>query len=222
MRHATVRLTWTDGGVHPIDDLFAGVDDVTAEAIRYVSPVHEGRYVELFDLRGDLERARSLLAAAPEVLEFDVAGTDGRGVAYVQCLTAGLVDDLLAILREHEIVLDWPMRSLEGADVRGVEITVFGTSRAIQRAAADLPDGVALDLERLGEYEPDGDGLSTLTDRQRELFELAVDEGYYEVPRGTTHRELADAIGLAPGTVSEHLQRVEAKLVDAYTASTRS
>ena len=220
MRYATVTLTWTHGDGHPIDAVFAGEETVRIEAIRYVSPVQEGQYVELLELRGDLERARSLLADAPEVLEFDVAGADGQGVAYVQCLTAGLVDDLLAILRKHEIVLEWPMRSLERSESRGVEITVFGTSRAIQRAAADLPDGVRLDLARLGEYEPDDDRLSaTLTERQRELFELAVDEGYYEVPRETTHRELADMLGLAPGTVSEHLQRVESKLVDAYTTS---
>lgn len=217
MRHATVTLTWEAGRAHPVDERFARDDAVAIEAIQYVSPGPEGRYVQLFELRGDLERAQALLADSPDALEFDVAGAADRGVAYVQCRTAGLVDDLLAVLYDHEIVVDWPIRTLDGEGDHGLRVEVVGTSRAIQRAAADLPAGVELRLERMGEYDPDAGRLSgLLTDRQRELFELAVREGYYEVPRRTTHRELADALDISPGTVSEHLQRVESKLVGAY------
>ncbi|USZ66703.1 helix-turn-helix domain-containing protein [Halorussus salilacus] len=217
MRYATVTLTWTDVSVHPLDDVFAASDAVGLDAIRYVSPVHEGQYVELLELRGDRETAASMLADSPEVVTFDVTGTDGRLLAYVQCRSAGLVDDLLAILREHEIVLDWPMRATATEDARGLRLTVIGTSRAIQRATSSLPEGVDLSLERIGEYEPDTGRLSgVLTDRQLELFELAVAAGYFEVPRETTQRELAAKLDVAPGTVGEHLQRIESKLVSLY------
>lgn len=218
MRYATIVLTWgADVHVHPVDDLFAETDAVTVEAIRYVSPVYEGRYVEFVELRGDLEGARDLLADSPETVEYDIAGEDDHGVLYLQCLTAGLVDGLLTILREHEIVLDWPMRYIDTGGERGLQLTVLGTSEAIRRAAGDVPDGISLRLERMGEYEPDMGKLSSiLTERQETLFDLAVREGYYEVPRETTHRELADELGLTTGTVSERLQRIEAKLVGAY------
>lgn len=214
MRYATVSLTWDDGRVHPVDDLLARDDDVRVTAVRYVSPGPEGRYVELLELEGDLSRARRLLADSP-----DVTGATGKGVAYVQCRTAGLVDDLLAALHDHQIVVDWPMEYLrDGA--RGLRLTAVGTSRAVQRAAADLPAGVDLDLERTGEYDPDaGHPGGPLTERQRELLELAAAEGYYEVPRRTTHRELAAELGVSAGTVSERLQRVEARLVDAFLDS---
>ncbi|WP_343161548.1 helix-turn-helix domain-containing protein [Natrialba sp. INN-245] len=145
-------------------------------------------------------------------------GGDGRGIASVQYRTAGRMTDLLAILREHEIVVDWPMTFVgaEGHD-RALEIRVLGTSRAIQRAAADLPDGVDLDLQRLSGYEPDATRFSpSLTDRQRELFDHAFEEGYYEIPRETTHRELADQFDISAGTVGEHLQRIEGKLAASY------
>lgn len=217
MRYATVTLTWTDLSIHPLDDVFASSDAVAVEAIRYVSPIREGRYAELLDLAGDLDAARRLLADADDALAYDVAGGDDRGVAYVQCRSAGVVADLLAVLHEHEIVLDWPMSVVDAPTGRGFRLTVIGSSRAIQRAAGSLPDGIRLDLERTGEYEPDAGRLAAvLTDRQLELFDLAVAEGYYEVPRETTHRELAAALDLAPATVSEHLQRVESKLVSAY------
>ncbi|RKD97932.1 helix-turn-helix domain-containing protein [Halopiger aswanensis] len=223
MRYATVVLTWADGRLNAVDDAFARSDAVSIEAIRHVNAVGDDRYVELLELRGDLKRARALLDDSPDALEYDVTGERVRGVAYVQCRTVGPVDDLLAILDEHELVLDWPMTYVDagdGAAGRGLEVTAVGTSRSIQRAAAALPEGIALDLRRMGEYEPDDGGFApTLTDRQRELFELALEEGYYEIPRETTHRDLAAQLDLAAGTVGEHLQRIEAKLAGSYAAS---
>jgi DNA-binding CsgD family transcriptional regulator len=216
MRYATVTLRWTDGQVHPIDDVFAAEPTVTVEAIHYVSPGPAGEYVELLELRGDLRRAAAILADAPEALASDIAGDESHGVAYVQCRTAGLVDDLLATLYDHEIVVDWPIHTLDDSE-RGLRLTVLGTDRAIQEAAADLPPELDVSLERIGEYQPESQRLSALfTERQLDVFDLAVQQGYYEVPRETTHRELADRLGLATGTVSEHLQRIESKLVQAY------
>ncbi|MFH5797834.1 helix-turn-helix domain-containing protein [Haladaptatus sp. CMAA 1911] len=218
MRYATIVLTWgPDVSVHPVDDLLSGTDDVSVETIQYVGPVYEGRYVEFVELHGDLDVARALLADSPETVEFDIVGEEGRGVLYLHCRTAGLVDDLLTILREQQIVLDWPMQYIDTGGERGLQLTVLGTSEAIRRAAGDVPDGIKLRLERMGEYEPDMGNLSSiLTERQEALFDLAVREGYYEVPRETTHRELADELDLTTGTVSERLQRIEAKLVRAY------
>lgn len=220
MRYATVVLRWDSGHVHPIDGVFARNEDVSLEAIRYVSPVYENRYVELLELSGDLETARRLLAESSAAIEFDVAGDERTGVAYIQCHTAGLVEDLLTLLCEHDIVLEWPMAYVGDGSDRALKLTVFGTSRAIQRAASDLPAGIDLDLERTGEYEPDVDRLSSiLTERQLEVFDLAAREGYFEIPRETTHSELAAKLEVAPGTVSEHLQRIEVKLVATYLES---
>lgn len=215
MRYATVTLSWTDGQLHPVDDIFAREDDVTVEAIHYVSPGPEGQYVELLELRGDVSRATTLLDSARDVLTFDITGTESHGVAYLQCRTAGLVSDLLATLHDHEIVVDWPIHYFgDGDDARGLQLTVLGTDSAIQQAVASLPSEIDFTLERIGEYEPDTGRLAgLLTDRQLEVFDLAVREGYYEVPRETTHRELAATLDLASGTVSEHLQRIESKLV---------
>jgi hypothetical protein len=221
MRYATVTLTWSGREITPIDEIFAHNDAVSVESIRGVNPLDENGeyYVEVFELRGDLERARTLLAAAEDVLEFGVTGSDERGIAYVQGHSVGLADDILSIYREHEIIFDWPMTYLETGGSRGLEVTAIGTSRAIQRVAAALPDGVRLELERMGDYEPGPDPDVTLTERQRDLFDVAVREGYYAVPRETTHRELASELGLAPSTVGEHLQRIESKLATAYAAT---
>jgi predicted DNA binding protein len=54
---------------------------------------------------------------------------------------------------------------------------------------------------------------SLLTERQREVLETAVREGYYAVPRECTLTDLADALGVDKSSVSTTLRRGEAKLV---------
>jgi len=54
---------------------------------------------------------------------------------------------------------------------------------------------------------------TSLTDRQREALEAAHEGGYYEWPRQTTCQELADGLGVATPTFTEHLRTAEQKLI---------
>lgn len=57
-----------------------------------------------------------------------------------------------------------------------------------------------------------------LTDRQREVLETAVREGYFEVPRATTLTEVAAQLDVDPSTVSGVLRRAQARVLDRYLA----
>lgn len=57
------------------------------------------------------------------------------------------------------------------------------------------------------------DALPELTARQREVLSLAVERGYYELPRGTTTEALADELEVSRRTVEDHLRRAEGKLL---------
>lgn len=52
-----------------------------------------------------------------------------------------------------------------------------------------------------------------LTDRQREVLQLAHDRGYYEWPRRITQEELAEELDLSAATVTQHLRSAEQKLI---------
>lgn len=52
-----------------------------------------------------------------------------------------------------------------------------------------------------------------LSERQREVFELAQREGYYTWPREVSASELADDLGISKTTMLEHLRKAEAKLL---------
>lgn len=79
--------------------------------------------------------------------------------------------------------------------------------------------GVAFDVRQLyTDPESDrGDG-TRLTDVQRETLELALDRGYFEVPRNVSMQELAEELGVSGQAVSERLRR---GLREATTAALR-
>lgn len=57
------------------------------------------------------------------------------------------------------------------------------------------------------------DRESLLTDRQRDLLETAIQEGYYTVPRECTLSELAAETGIDKSTASGIVRRAESRLV---------
>lgn len=59
----------------------------------------------------------------------------------------------------------------------------------------------------------DGRPFNDLSERQREVFELAQRMGYYEWPREVSASDLADEISLSQATVLEHLRKAETKLL---------
>jgi len=97
----------------------------------------------------------------------------------------------------------------------------LGDPAALQAAIDGTPPGVDLQIERIGQFPTVFDEpTSRLSDRQRETVEAALELGYYDQPRGSTHEDIAAALGCAPSTVTTHLQKAEAKLVRDAMRST--
>ena len=55
---------------------------------------------------------------------------------------------------------------------------------------------------------------SVLSQRQRDVFELARERGYYNWPRDISATELAEELGVSKATVLEHLRKAESRLFD--------
>lgn len=74
--------------------------------------------------------------------------------------------------------------------------------------------GIALEIVRV--YNPtdsDAGPWYGLTERQREAITLAVEMGYYDIPRRCTTKELAEAMGISDQAVTERLRRAIEGLV---------
>lgn len=60
-----------------------------------------------------------------------------------------------------------------------------------------------------------------LTPRQRQVFDIAIREGFYEVPRRITLTALAELLGVAKSTLSAQLQRIESTVINTFSEEVR-
>lgn len=97
-----------------------------------------------------------------------------------------------------------------------VHASAVGDPGPLQSGIEAAPASFDVTIEEIGTYRGGpGPRGATLSERQREVVATALEKGYYDRPRGTTHEELADALDCAPATVSEHLQKAEAAVIEA-------
>lgn len=61
-------------------------------------------------------------------------------------------------------------------------------------------------------------GTGDLTGPQRETLQLALDEGYFEVPRRTSAQDLAGELGVSDTAVSQRLRRALTEVLEATVA----
>lgn len=62
----------------------------------------------------------------------------------------------------------------------------------------------------------------TLSSRQMKLAKFAYDKGYFEIPKRTRISDLAEELGLARATVSEHMAKIESTVMDDMFSSLNS
>ena len=209
MRSVTLVVRPADddrAAFHPVGERLAADPDVTREAIHRFDRLEDGTIVVVASASGDLERYREILAESPEVLEYAVSG-DGEGYSFSRIEGNERTEFLVSRQRDLDLVLDMP---IEITDDGAQRQTLIGTEEAFARVDFDPPDLVDVEIERMGEYYPESDRLlDALTDRQREILRAAVEEGYYDHPRRATQEDVAEHVDCSPGTVGEHLQKIE-------------
>lgn len=200
-----------DEGFHPVDKAVADDPSVRRRSIEAINLLDDGTCVVLYWVDGDVDRAEELTGSHPTVHDLEVyrVGADSA-LSFVHLDATPVIEALLQIARREAIVVRTPIECLPDG---GVQITLLGSDTAIGDAVAAAPDSLEVHLERFGSYEPraEEDFFASLTPRQRDTFTAAMELGYYEVPRRTTHEELADELGVARSTVGEHLRKIEAR-----------
>ena len=96
----------------------------------------------------------------------------------------------------------------------GLEFRIFGISSSIRSFLEFVrtvmpPDTISVQTIKNGS----GKDFDFLTEKQREVLELAVRRGYYEDGSEVTLKQLADQMGIARSTIGEHLKRAESEVV---------
>lgn len=215
MRYYKYVMVSPDGSFHPIDREAASAPEVRREAILHLDLLTDGTGVAVYRLSGEADFARERLGVHEDVIDYDVfAENEERFNVYVHFREGDPASELLSIQDKYGLLLDTPF---EFTSDGGLEITVVGKNEVVQEALPEFLN-VTKDfdvfLEQVGRYEPEENQLvASLTGRQQEILEAAVNKGYYSIPRKASHEDIAGEVGCSASTVGEHLRKVEASIL---------
>ncbi|WP_276260658.1 helix-turn-helix domain-containing protein [Haloglomus litoreum] len=214
MRYFDLVLAPGEHGIHPVDGRLAAAPGVTRELLHHADAYVDGTGALLYRLRGDPEAAVAAIRGEG-LLDYDVTepDEDGRFYCYVHLAANEPGGTLLGLPYDHALIVETPIRFSEDGTLR---LRIVGQHATLRDALTAIPDDIRVTVEEVGRYTPGRkDARELLTDRQREIFETAVDRGYYRIPRGITQTELAEELDLAPSTVDEHLRKAESTMLSS-------
>ena len=212
MRYLTV-LVKADGGsaLHPLGSELTDEPSIERRAIHHVELLADGTVLLLAEASGSQDRYRQIMEDSPYVLDYLTAGDD-RWLAVSQFEPTDTVRRALELQRESLLVVDTPIRFTSEDHL---EITYLGTDETFRELSdyVDEIDSMAFEILNMGEYETDRSSFDRLlTARQEEVLEVAVERGYYSEPREASLAEISEVVEIAPGTVGEHLRKVEERV----------
>jgi predicted DNA binding protein len=140
----------------------------------------------------------------PSIHDYELLETDERRVLGRYETTD---TNLYEFVESASLTIEFPVDVQNGF----YEFSLTATREELEGLRTTL-DASGLSYELLSLTEST-DPENTLTDRQREVLETAVREGYFEVPRECTLAELAETLDIDKSTASTILRRGEAELL---------
>jgi predicted DNA binding protein len=144
-------------------------------------------------------------------------GTATEGVLVEWGIDAGenIVDSLVA----HGFLPRETYRMLDGREQWRV-VTTMGRHEAeetLEDVSAATDSDIRIVRIAASGRQPRGPlQLDALSPRQREVFEYACQQGYYDWPRNVSATDLANDLELSKSTVVEHLRKAESRLFTPY------
>lgn len=214
MRYLTVLVKPDgDGAFHPLGGALTDDPSIKRRAIHHVELLADDTVLLFAEASGSQERYREIMDESPHVISYLTAGED-RWMAVSQFDPTKTVRRALELQRESLLVIDTPIRFTSEDHLK---VTYLGTDEVFRKLYESIEEAeyVTVDILETGDYEADSSSFSRMiTSRQEEVLETAVDLGYYSNPRQASLEDISEIVGITPGTVGEHLRKVEARVFD--------
>lgn len=213
MRSVTVVISQASGWFQSYGQAFADTDGVRPVAIHSIQLLGDGTALVLYELSGDADRVRDILAENPDTIDSMV--TEGVEAVFAHILfePTDTVRRFLELPRERQITLETPMAFTGDG---GIRVTGVGPADVLSEVFDGATDGIRVSVEDVGDYHPPSERpFARLSERQQEVLRVAVERGYFEEPRQATQEELAAALDCTAATVGSHLRRIERTLLPA-------
>ena len=213
MSNVVTELEFEIRDVLSVVDTPAAVDGEIA--LDHVVPVGNDTYLQYGRTTPELvPTLEELSAQHPASLSFTVLGETETGVRFEQRLSEPPVTSVVAEAGgsvEEATVTDRDLRLTvhlpQSTDVR----------RLLDRIQRRYPDVRPIARRQVDRAENSSERVLSawsddLTDRQRASLEAAYFAGFFEWPRNSSGKDLAETMGVAPATFHQHLRAAERKL----------
>lgn len=212
MRRLQLTLDLPDRLCHPMQEFIRESDDVERSRLLSGNVLDDGTARFVFEVRGDRTAYRRALEAQPDVTGYDITpGDDGSFFSVIRREWRDRDHRLRAILEGSGAVIVHPVEFTGRGTVRTV---VLGDREALQGVVRSVPEDATVDVERLDDRAaPVSMPGPALTSRQMEAVEVAVEMGYYDVPREAGLAAVAARLDCAESTASNHLRKAEAAVM---------
>lgn len=220
MKSVSVTLSPPDRGFHRVDRAISEVESVSRRKLLYVDDIDGDSCLLIYQLSGGQSGGlRETLDDHPRVLRSCLStqrsartGQRNARTLYAHVEHGQPLVDIIHAIERYALLYKRP---IPFRDER-MTVTVGGFESAIWSALADLPESLTVEIHRVGEYDPDVDGvLSLLTDRQWEALTVALESGYYDTAGRTTCEELAATLGCSPSTANDRIREAERRVMSA-------
>lgn len=191
------------------------------ESIRSIEFLNEGSVVILYEVDGDAETLRETLDAAPEkVIDYSLSEESDPLVAQLWFYPDEILERILDIHQSFGLSTDFPIQYIN-QDPATIEMVETGPRAELRERIEQTREIADVHITHVRRYESGSEQLfRELTDRQQEVLETAFEKGYYQIPRETTHQEIADELECSKSVVGQHLQRIEARLISSIIPGT--
>jgi DNA-binding CsgD family transcriptional regulator len=219
MRYLQLEIGYPPGARHPMHQFLVDQESLRRAYLRHWNFSNPEQVTSLFHVVGDVPAGReeylAALDAVETIREYEVTPVDDRSFyVYVREAADEHARRFRELLADTDLLVVPPIEY--GADGEMV-FEIAGEAEGLRGVVSGLPDHLSVSVDRLGEYDAYRESLATaLTSRQREVLAVARERGYYEIPRRTSVREIADELGCSKSTVSNHLRKAESRLVALY------
>ncbi|KTG09301.1 bacterio-opsin activator [Haloprofundus marisrubri] len=213
MRRVSFEAEYPTELAHPIHRELSETEGVTRIELLAWSPA--GRVKTLLWFDGDESAVRRLLAAVESLVTASlVSGSDGT-YAFLDQTVYELADEVMDVVSRSQVVFLPPVTFL---DFGAARFDAVGESDQLATLYDALRDVVPTSIRRVHDFERQHSPMG-LTDRQRTALDVAVDVGYYAVPRTGSVADVAAELDCATSTAGELLRRAEATVVADYVRS---
>ncbi|THE66779.1 bacterio-opsin activator [Salinadaptatus halalkaliphilus] len=214
MKFLEISFRKPDRWLHPMQAFIRDTDVVEYEELLTwnLLPGQPVEYELFYVEASDRDRYRSAIETVESVRWYDLTPIDDTSFYVYVCQETREEDrQFRRAFEALELVVLPPI----GFDRTGtMRMTIVGEGTNLQQLVENVPTDVDTAIQEIGEFDRRHRRVTgSLTDRQLEALTVGLECGYYELPRSGSIEDVADALGCASSTASNHLRKAEAAIV---------